>query len=132
MLYFLDYSDNSLNDINSGSNSPKISSHSVDYFNCSSSLNHKELDNHENSSFSSSNLLSVSSPIIATPGTFKKLFRNNKGETDLHLAAIRGDFVRLEHLLSNKKSKSLSPADQSNSFDYDINVQDFAGILNIF
>lgn len=140
MLCFLDYFDNSSNDIKSCSNSPKLSSNSVDYFDCSlSSLHHKELDNQVNNSFSSSNLLSVSPPIITTPTntTLKKLIRNNKGETGLHLAAIRGDFVRLEYLLSNKKSKNslyLSQSDQNNSIDYDINVQDFAGfksILNI-
>lgn len=55
----------------------------------------------------------TSSPSVSGSAA-KKLHRNNKGETPLHIAAIRGDFVRIQEIL--KLSDGV-----------DVNVEDNAG-----
>ena len=120
---------------------------------CEESSIHNHNHQHTHPSSSSS-----SSPASSSTTASRKFFRNNKGETELHLAAIRGDFGRLEHLLQlnnggfgcgSKKSTRSNPVEQptstsSSSLDshnctatsfaaaYDINIQDFAGLYNYY
>lgn len=65
----------------------------------------------ESRSGSASNSPNTIQTTSVTPSSSKKLHRkNNKGETELHLAAIRGDFYRLEQLFKQYEDSDLSNA----------------------